>query len=299
MSFLRSAGRILVTTLALVIAGLVGWNLWSYYMKEPWTRDGRVRADVVGVAPDVAGLVSEVLVRDNQSVEAGDVLFRIDPARYQLAVTQAKQQVASRLATSQQAARDLRRYEGLNEVAVSEQRQEQARQAAAESAAALKESEVQQQIAELNLARTEVKAPVPGVVTNFSLRPGAYVPAGTAVTALVDSDSFYVVGYFEETKLGRIKVGDEARVRLMGDPRVITGHVESIAAGIEDRELGASSNLLANVNPTFSWVRLAQRVPVRIRIENVPEDMQLIVGRTANVVVGNAEPTILPWKGLR
>ncbi|MDX6806615.1 HlyD family secretion protein [Terrihabitans sp. PJ23] len=288
MKSLSGVVRVLVTLSVVAAAAVVAWQLWVYYMVEPWTRDGRVRADVVGVAPDVSGLVSEVLVRDNQKVEQGDVLFRVDRARYELAVAQARQQVAARTATFEQARRDEARYQTLNEVAVSEQRREQARQAVAEAQAALKQSQIDQELAELNLARTDVKAAVPGVVTNFSLRPGSYVSAGVAVTALVDSESFYVVGYFEETKLGRIRIGDRAAVRLMGEAEDIAGRVESIAAGIDDREVAGTTRLLPNVNPTFSWVRLAQRVPVRIRIEDIPSGTKLIVGRTANVtVLGN------------
>jgi RND family efflux transporter MFP subunit len=288
MKDLRFLSRVAATLVAVTVAVVVGWQLWVYYMEEPWTRDGRVRADTVGVAPDVSGLVSEVLVHDNQQVNKGDVLFRIDRARFELAVAQAEQQVANRQATWEQANRDVIRYEALHNEAVSEQRKEQARQLEAESRAALKQAQVEKSIADLNLERTEVKAPVPGLITNFSLLPGAYVTSGQGIAALVDSDSFYVVGYFEETKLPRIKVGDRASVRLMGEPKLVEGVVHSIAAGIEDREL-TGAGLLANVNPTFSWVRLAQRVPVRIRITEKPDEVRLIAGRTASVRVREAE----------
>jgi multidrug resistance efflux pump len=140
-------------------------------------------------------------------------------------------------------------------------------------------------VAKLNLERSEVRASVNGVVTNFSMRPGNYVTAGSAVFALVDSDSFHIDGYFEETKLPRIQIGDPARVHLMGESRVIEGHVQSIAGGIADREREVSSDLLANINPTFSWVRLAQRVPVRIALDRVPAGVRLVTGRTATVEV--------------
>jgi RND family efflux transporter MFP subunit len=288
MKDLRFLGRIAATFITVIVAVVVGWQLWVYYMEEPWTRDGRVRADIVGVAPDVSGLVSEVLVHDNQQVNKGDALFRIDRARFELAVAQAEQQVANRQATWEQAQRDVVRYEALHNEAVSEQRKEQARQVEAESAAAFKQAKVEKSVADLNLERTEVKAPVPGLITNFSLLPGAYVSAGQGVATLVDSDSFYVVGYFEETKLPKIKVGDRASVRLMGEPKLIEGRVDSIAAGIEDREL-TGTGLLANVNPTFSWVRLAQRVPVRIRITGKPDEIRLVAGRTASVRVIEAD----------
>ena len=109
-------------------------------------------------------------------------------------------------------------------------------------------------------------------MTNLDLRPGAYATAGRPVFALVDRQSLHVQGYFEETKLGRIAVGAPVRVRLIGETQWLEGHVDSIAAGIEDRERGGSSNLLANVNPTFNWVRLAQRIPVRVQLDGVPPD---------------------------
>ena len=140
--------------------------------------------------------------------------------------------------------------------------------------------------AKLNLERSTVLAPVNGIVTNFDLLPGRYVNAGAGVFALIDSDSFRIEGYFEETKLRRIHIGDSATVKLIGDPHELTGHVESIASGIEDQNRSTSSDLLASVNPTFSWVRLAQRIPVRIKLDNVPAELLLVSGRTATVSVG-------------
>jgi RND family efflux transporter MFP subunit len=272
------------------VAGLVAWQLWIYYMEEPWTRDGRLRADVVGVAPDVQGIVSEVLVRDNQPVRKGDVLFRIDRERYALAVRQADAVVASRRATFDEAVRERNRYAQLTNAAASQQKQEQTEAAALEAEASYRQAVADRAVAGLNLERTEIRAPVDGTITNFALRPGDYVSAGQAVAALVDADTFHVDGYFEETKLPRIHIGAPVVIRLMGESAPLTGHVESIAAGIEDRERTVGGGLLPNVNQTFSWVRLAQRVPVRIALEHVPDGVRLLTGRTATVVV-------LPGKG--
>ena len=156
--------------------------------------------------------------------------------------------------------------------------------------AAWRQATADRDVARLNLDRSEVKAPVNGYITNLELRPGDWVAAGKPALALVDSDSFHIAGYFEETKLPRIHPGDRATVRVMGEAGTIEGHVDSIAAGITDRERGAGDNLLANVNPTFSWVRLAQRVPVRIAIDRVPAGLRLLSGRTATV-------TVLPGQG--
>ena len=282
---LRQTGRVAVTLAVVVLAGFAGWQLWRFYMEAPWTRDGRIRAEVVGIAPDVSGLVQEVLVRDNQDVRRGEVLFRIDPDRFALALQQAEAVLSSRHASLLQAQREQQRYTRLDQSAVSIQRQEQAVTDAQVAEAAWRQAMVERDIAQLNLERSAVKAPVNGFVTNLELRPGDYLSAGRAALALVDSDSFHIAGYFEETKLPRIRPGDRATARVMGEAGLIEGHVESIAAGITDRERGASENLLANVNPTFSWVRLAQRVPVRIAIDRVPEGLRLLSGRTATVTV--------------
>jgi RND family efflux transporter MFP subunit len=278
-------GRLAVTAVAVAVAGVVGWQMWIYYMQAPWTRDGRVRADVVQVAADVSGLVTTVLVHDNQVVKAGDVLFRIDPVRFQIALEQAEANVAGKQAAADEAARETSRFRSLSNLEVSQEQQQQRGALAAEADAAYRLATAERDLARLNLARTDVRAPVNGLVTNFDMRPGNYVDAGHGLFALVDSDSFYVAGYFEETKLGRIQVGDHARVWLVGTGDVIEGHVESIAAGIADRERSGSADLLANVNPTFSWVRLAQRVPVRIALDHVPPDIRLLTGRTATVEV--------------
>jgi multidrug resistance efflux pump len=282
ISFIR---RFAVTFLMVVAALAVGRYLWVYYMDAPWTRDGRVRADVVTVAPDVSGPVSEVLVKDNQKVKRGDVIFRIDRARFALALQQAQAAVAGRHAMLDQADADLKRYRELTTTAVSQQKQEQVLATQLQAKASYDQSLADQAVAQLNLDRSEVHAPVNGTISNMDLRPGAYVAAGKGVMALVDSDTLHVEGYFEETKLPRIHVGDAVTVHLMGDSARLTGRVESIAAGIEDRDRAEGSNLLANVTPTFSWVRLAQRVPVRIALDAVPPGAVLVAGRTATVEI--------------
>jgi len=281
-----SAGRMLVTLLVVLAAIVVGWQLWSYYMLAPWTRDGRVRADVVTVAADVSGLVSDVFVHDNEKVRKGQLLFRIDQRRFQYALDQAKAEVASRLATLDQDNRDLARSKSLTSLAVTAQQVERNQQAVDVAQAQLDEANAALEVAQLNLERSTVLAPVNGIVTNFGLLPGRYVNAGASVFALIDSDTFRVEGYFEETKLRRIHIGEDASVKLIGDARVLSGHVESIASGIEDQNRSTSTDLLALVNPTFSWVRLAQRIPVRIKLDDVPADLALVSGRTATVSIG-------------
>jgi RND family efflux transporter MFP subunit len=277
--------RFAVTAVAVAAALVVAGYLWNYYMDEPWTRDGRVRADIVAVAPDVSGFVTEILVRDNQRVSRGDIIFRIDRARFALALQQAEAVVAGRSASLDQATSDLTRYRGLTTDAISQQKQEQVLAAQLQAKAAYDQAVADRAVAQLNLDRSEVNAPVNGTISNMDLRPGTYVTAGKGVMALVDADSLHVEGYFEETKLSRIHAGDRVTVHLMGDAARLTGHVESVAAGIEDRDRDEGANLLANVNPTFNWVRLAQRVPVRIALDNIPADATLVAGRSATVEV--------------
>ncbi|MGB7890103.1 MAG: HlyD family secretion protein [Xanthobacteraceae bacterium] len=293
---MSSIGRVLVTLIVVLVASVVGWQLWSYYMLEPWTRDGRVRADVVTVAADVvtvaadvSGLVSDVLVHDNEKVIKGQPLFKIDQRRFQYALDQAKASAASRQVNLDQAKRDLSRSKNLSSIAITTQQVEQSQQTVDVAQAQLDDANASLDVAKLNLERSVIVAPVNGIVTNFDLLPGRYVNAGASVFALIDSDTFRVEGYFEETKLRRIRVGDSATVKLIGDPQPLAGHVESIASGIEDQSRSTSGDLLASVNPTFSWVRLAQRIPVRIKLDNVPANLALVAGRTATVSVGKID----------
>jgi multidrug resistance efflux pump len=283
--FFASLGRVAITLVVVVIAAGVSWRLWDYYMEAPWTRDGHVRADIIGITPDVSGLVKDVLVHDNQPVHKGEVLLRVDQQRFVLALQLAEAAVAGQKASLEQAQRDSVRYEQLGKDVASEQKIEQAQAAQAVADAAYQQALASRDVAKLNLQRTEIVAPANGVVTNTDLNPGDYVTAGKAVMALVDSDSLHIEGYFEETKLPRIAIGAPVDIRLMGQSVTIAGHVESIAGGVVDRERGEGSDLLANVTPTFSWVRLAQRIPIRIAIDKIPDNLKLVVGQTATVAV--------------
>ncbi|WP_158934936.1 efflux RND transporter periplasmic adaptor subunit [Burkholderia sp. S171] len=284
-----SVGQILFTLVVVAIAAFVLWRLVDYYMFAPWTRDGHVRADVVQVAPDVGGLIVNVNVVDNQPVSAGQVLFVIDQARYALALRQAQATALQRRATLDQARREDARNRTLGDL-VAREVTEESRSRVQTAEAALADADVAIDTARLNLQRTTIVSPVDGYLNDRAPRTGEYVTAGRSVLSVVDLHSFRVDGYFEETKLHGIDIGQPVDIKIMGETKMLHGHVQSIVAGIEDRDRVQGSNLLPNVNPAFSWVRLAQRIPVRIALDEVPADFRMIAGRTATVSVRDITP---------
>jgi RND family efflux transporter MFP subunit len=277
--------RVLVTVAAVAIAAVFFWYLWVTYQESPWTRDGRVRANVVNVAPDIAGPVIDVPIKDNQTLRIGDVLFTVDRARYQLALAQAEASLTQAKSTADQRQDEFERRQKLTTASISDEALSQAHNAALGAQAAYDQAVAAVGVAKLNLARTEVRSPVNGYVTNLLLDRGDYATVGHPMVAIVDSDSYYVAGYFEETKLRHINLGDPVSIRLMGFDAALEGHVQSVARAITDRDNALAGDLIANVNPTFSWVRLAQRIPVRIAIDKVPAGITLSAGMTATVVV--------------
>ncbi|MCO8591113.1 HlyD family secretion protein [Burkholderia multivorans] len=282
--------RVAATLLLFVAAILLAHALWNRYMYAPWTRDGRVRAKVVNIAPDVSGIVTDVLVADNQPVRRGDVLFRIDPERFRYALAQADAQVELRKAELDMRRQQASRRALLDSAVVSAEVREDAGSAAKQALANYQAARAARDVARLNLARSEVRAPVDGYITNLNLYAGDYASAGVARLALIDAHSYWVYGYFEETKLPQVRVGDPAEIRLLAGGPPLTGHVESIARGISDRDNPAGATLLADVNPVFTWVRLAQRVPVRIRLDDVPAAQFLAAGTTCTVTLRPATP---------
>ena len=283
-TILPYAGRVAVTGVVVAAALVGGKALWTHYQVDPWTRDGRVRADVVQVAPDVSGLVTRVDAVNDQTVKAGQPLFYVDRERYALALRQADALVAAQRAQLAQARRELARNRVLGDLVAGEIT-EQSLAKVEQGQAALAQAVAARDLAALNLSRTLVVAPTDGFLSDLTLRTGDYVTAGKPVLALIDSRSFRVEGYFEETKLSSLRIGQPVSVKVMGEDHALKGHIQSIAAGIEDRDRGASNSMLPNVNPTFSWVRLAQRVPVRVALDQTPRDLRLIAGRTATVAV--------------
>lgn len=283
---MRPVIRVCVTLLFVLLATIAAIMLWRFYMLSPWTRDARIRADIVTIAPDVAGWVVELNVKDNQEVKKGDVLMTIDKDRYQAAYNQ-----ALAIAETQKQQMYLKQHEAarrkkLGAQAISAELLENAQIEAAIAQGQYNEALAQLELAKLNLERSVVKAPRDGQVTNLQLVQGNYIKEGQSAMAIVVKGSLYLQAYLEETKLPGVKVGMPAEIRLMSGGTLLKGYVEGISRGITDRNATADNQLLADVEPTYNWVRLAQRIPVRIEFDELPSDIHLAAGMTASVRIG-------------
>src|SRR5712671_6947531 len=277
---------ILVTLGTVAAAILLAWATWQVYMSSSWTRDGTVRAYVVTMAPEVAGRIVKLPVADDQFVHEGDVLFEIDPADYRIALEQAQAQAERDGAALDYARENQNRQatlakEGWATTDIYQQTTSTLHQS--EGLVALDKAAVAK--AQLDLSRTVIRSPVNGYVTNLLAQFGDYASVGQKLISVVDTDSFWVDGYFEETSLGRIDEGDLATVKLMGYSQLVRGRVGGVARGINIPNAQPDQAGLASVNPIFTWVRLAQRVPVRIHIDQVPDGVRLVAGMTATVQI--------------
>jgi multidrug resistance efflux pump len=276
---------VLITLAVIAVAIVLGRAMWDAYMGAPWTRDGTVRAYVVTMAPEVAGRVVELPVRDNQFVHKGDLLMVIDPTNFKIAVSLAEAAVQQAQANMWNAARESQRRQALTDLAVTGEEKETFATSAVSARAQYEQAQANLQQARVNLERTEIRSSVNGWVTNLLAQQGDYASVGTNVISLVDADSFWLDGYFEETNIDPIHVGDRAEIKLMGYPEIVRGHVDSIARAINVANAQPNGQGVANVNPIFTWVRLAQRIPVRIHIDEVPEGVVLAAGMTATVQI--------------
>jgi multidrug resistance efflux pump len=278
--------RMVLTLVLLVAAGLLSYDLASYYLYSPWTRDARVRANVVTVAPDVSGYVDDIRVQNDQFVHKGDVLFIIDQDRYRIALADAEAALAAQHAQHLMLRDQYDRRSKLSlGHSITVENLDNARRQSETAAAQYQQAIASRDTAALNLRRTEVRASVNGFITNLNLAKGTFASQGKPVMALIDSDSYRVEGYFEETKIPHIKSGASAEIYLMDGSPPLQGTVSSIAMGITDQDNKDGPQLLSSVNPTFTWVRLAQRIPVTVHITHVPEGALVSAGMTCTVVM--------------
>jgi multidrug resistance efflux pump len=276
---------ILITLGTVALAAMLGWLMWDAYMGAPWTRDGTVRVYVVKMAPEVVGRIVELPVADNQFVHKGDLLIAIDPTDYAIAIRQGEAAVQQAKADWQNKQTESDRRQKLNDLAVTVEEQQTYASSALSAQAVHQQTLASLDHARVNLERTKIRSPVNGYVTNLLAQLGDYANVGQRIISVVDTDSFWVDGYFEETSLGKIHEGDPATIKLMGYSQVVRGHVGGVARGINVANAQPDPAGLASVNPIFTWVRLAQRVPVRIHIDQVPDGVRLVAGMTATVQI--------------
>ena len=279
-----------IVNLALLAA--VGWYAYQAledYLSNPWTRDGQVRGQVIQVAPRVSGMVTRIAVIDNQYVRAGDLLFEIDPEPFEIAVSQAEANLKRARISSRASEIE---YERLQEIARQDAGAVSAKDLNRREAGYLQSlSEIdvyaeQLRSARLDLGYTRVSAAVDGYVSNINFQIGDQAVANTPILALVDSNSFWVFGYFRESEIGKIRIGDPARVTLMAYPdQPLAGTVESLGWGIAPSDGNSGYNLLPSIKPVFQWIRLAQRIPVRVKLAALPEGVILRYGLTASVMI--------------
>jgi multidrug resistance efflux pump len=270
-----------------VLGALVTWDL---YNAAPWTRDGTVRVQVANVAPQISGQIKELGVVDNEFVHKGDILYVIEPFDFDVALRAYKASLQQKIADRDVKELQAERRQRLTDLAVSTEEKQTYQGNAVQAAAVVDTAQEQVKQAEINLQRTVVRSPVNGYVTNLLLRVGNYAAQGTSNISIVDTDSFWIDGYFEETKLARLCVGDRAEAKLMGYSAPIVGHVATVTRGVSVSNAAAATQGLPNVDPVYTWVRLAQRVPVRITIDKVPPGVPLVSGLTATVTIrGNRD----------
>jgi len=281
--------RYLISLLLLGAAGTVAYTYYQSYTSNPWTRDGQVSAYIVSITPRVTGQVTQVHVDDNSHVSKGDLLFEIDPSIYKAAYHKA-------LATQKQALALLAKAKNEEQRAVNLQKRtpgavpiltlNNLSNAVETSAANVELAKANVEEAQLNLKFTKVYAPTNGYITNLNLRAGSQVVANTPVVALIDEDSFWIEGYFKETDLVGVESNNKALVTLMmHNDTVLEGRIKSIGFGIAKQDGSTGNDLLPNVNPNFQWIRLAQRIPIKVELDTVPEDLQLRVGMTASIKI--------------
>ncbi|WP_460150359.1 efflux RND transporter periplasmic adaptor subunit [Pseudomonas sp. S3_A03] len=282
-------------TLALgLLAVVFCLQLWRAYVLAPWTRDGRVSAQVIRIAPQVSGQIDRLSASDNQWVAKGDLLYRIDARAYRLAVQLRTAEFAEARSVFDQRSAQFKRRAQLADAIAREEIDNAARDLAV-AQARLDAAASQLAQAQLDLDHTTVRSPVDGYVTQLRLQPGDYAQAGTTNLFVVDGHSFWVTGYFEETKLPGVRIGAPVSIKLMGFAALLQGHVASMGRGIADANELRNDSGLPTVSPTFSWIRLAQRVPVRIELDNVPDGVELAAGMTASVEV--TQPNAAPrWR---
>jgi len=283
-ALIRKIARYAITLLLVVIAIVIIFRAWVFYTESPWTRDAKFSADVVAISPDVTGLITDVPVHDNQLVKKGDTLFVVDRPRYQMALDQAQADVEYYQAVANEKRREAARRNQLGTSAMSREAIDQANNDLTTTEHQLAKAIATRDLAVIDLDRTTIKAPSDGWVTNLNVYEGEFITRGSVAVALVQQHSFYVMAYMEETKLDGVRPGFRAEITPLGSNTVLRGTVDSIAAGVTNSSSSVDSKGMATVDSNLEWVRLAQRVPVRIHLDDQPGN-RFPAGTTATVVI--------------
>jgi multidrug resistance efflux pump len=286
--------RYVATGVLIAAAFVAARHGWRIYMTSPWTRNGMVRVQVANVAPQISGQIVEVRTHDNEHVRKGDVLYVIEKFDFEVALDNAKATILNRAADLEVKKAQNARRAALTTLSTSNEEKQVFDGNAKMAEAALASAKATLAQSEINLQRTEVRSPVDGYVTNLLMRVGDSARAGTPNVSVIDENSYWIDAYFEETKLANIHAGDDVEAILLGYEASIRGRIESITGGISDANAASSTQGLPNVDPVFTWVRLAQRIPVRIRIDQVPQDVPLIAGMTCSVSVVSGKQAPAP-----
>lgn len=279
-------------TINLALLAAVAWyayQAFGEYINNPWTRDAQVRGHVIQVAPRVSGMVVRIHVIDNQFVHAGDALFDIDPETFEIAIAQAEASLKRTVIGSKSQKIEYDRLKDIFQKDPGAISQKDLNRRESNYLSSLSQIDVAKETlrtAKLNLDYTHVKAAVDGYVSNIDFQIGTQAVANTPILALVDSNSFWVFGYFRESQIGKFNIGDPAQVTLMAYPdHPLQGNVESLGWGIAPSDGNKGAYLLPSIKPVFQWIRLAQRIPVRIKLKDIPEGVELRFGLSASVMV--------------
>ena len=280
----RKISRTAITVILVILAFIAIFRAWVYYTESPWTRDARFSADVVAIAPDVSGLITQVAVKDNQLVAKNQVLFVIDQPRYQKALAEAEADVSYYKALAEEKSREAGRRNKLGVSAMSREEIDQSNNVLQTVLHQMAKAQATRDLARLDLDRTVIRAPADGWVTNLNVYAGEFITRGSTAVALVKQHSFYVMAYLEETKREGVRPGYRAEVTPLGSNHVLKGTVDSVAAGVTNASSSVDSKGMATVDSNLEWVRLAQRVPVRIRLDEEPGNLWP-AGTTATVVI--------------
>ena len=281
--------KIIISITLFSAASYFGYNKYQEYFANPWTRDGQVRAQVIQVSPRISGMVTNIPIIDNQFVKKGTLLFEIDRDPYLIKVAQVKAELKREYANLRGKKVEYDRVQSISKKdkgAISQKDLIRHEINYLKSLANIETLKEKLKTAKLNLTFTKVYASVDGYVSNINFQVGSQAVANKPILALVDSNSFWVFGYFRESMLEKIHIGDRAVVTLMAyQDRPISGVVESIGWGIAHSDGNPGNNLLPSIKPVFQWIRLAQRIPVRIKLKQLPEGVALRFGLTASVKI--------------